>query len=96
MLMPQYAARATEEALYGRRAVTITTAKGVRWTFLLTFRYYIIMHLLWQLAVYSLAIASEKHLAVAASQPTQSSGHQRVPSELPEFQTTLVLLHMLT
>ena len=30
MLMPQYAARATEEALYGRRGVTITTAKGVR------------------------------------------------------------------
>ncbi|KAK9866489.1 hypothetical protein WJX84_006740 [Apatococcus fuscideae] len=29
MLMPQYAARATEEALYGRRGVTITTAKGV-------------------------------------------------------------------
>ena len=29
MLAPQYAARATEEALYGRRGVTITTAKGV-------------------------------------------------------------------
>ncbi|KAK9867286.1 hypothetical protein WJX84_011686 [Apatococcus fuscideae] len=29
MLMPQYAARATEEALYGRRGVTITTGQGV-------------------------------------------------------------------